>query len=120
MKKVLRIKQYLGERCMTQVEAAELCGLKQQAFSRIVNGIEPPYPKRGKRIADALGWQGEPSELFEEVEIEDVTDNQMQYAVTCNIIRDFCSDAISSGRLPTDAEIYGCIGSYAMNEGADQ
>lgn len=69
MKKVLRIKQYLGERCMTQAEAAELCGLKQQAFSRIVNGNEPPYPKRGKRIADALEWPGDWRDLFEEIEV---------------------------------------------------
>ena len=68
-KKVLRIKKFLGERCMTQTEAAELCGLKQQAFNRIVNGIEPPYPKRGQRIADALGWAGDWRVLFEEIEV---------------------------------------------------
>ena len=69
MKKVLRIRQFLGERCMTQTEAAELCGLKQQAFSRIVNGTEPPYPRRGERIARALDWQGDWRELFEEIEV---------------------------------------------------
>lgn len=70
MKKVLRIKQYLGSRCMTQSEAARLCELKQQAFSRIVNGVEPPYPKRGQRIADALGWERPWQELFEEIEVD--------------------------------------------------
>lgn len=71
MKTVLRIKQYLGERCMTQAEAAAKCGLKPQALSRIVNGTEPPYAKRGQRIADALGWDGDWSELFEEVTVGD-------------------------------------------------
>ena len=70
MKKVLRIKKYLGERCMSQVEAAAICGLKQQAFNRIVNGVEPPYQHRGQRIAEALGWEGDWRELFEETEVE--------------------------------------------------
>jgi len=69
MRRVLKIKQWLGEKCLSQTEGAELCGLKQQAFNRIVNGIEPPYPKRGQRIADALGWHGDWRELFEEIEV---------------------------------------------------
>jgi len=70
LKKVLRIKKHLGERCMTQAEGAQLCGLKQQAFNRIVNGIEPPYENRGKRIAEALEWSGDWRELFEEIEVQ--------------------------------------------------
>lgn len=70
-RKVLRIKQFLGWKCMTQVEGAKRCGLKPQAFSRIVNGLEPPYTRRGQRIADALGWEGNWSELFEEVTLDD-------------------------------------------------
>ena len=68
MRKVLRIKKLLGERCLTQVKGAEMCGLKQQSFNRIVNGVEPPYSGRGQRIADALGWEGDWRDLFEEVE----------------------------------------------------
>ena len=69
MKKVLRIRQYLGEKCLTQREAAEKCGLSPQAFSRIVNGVEPAYNKRGRRIAEALDWEGDPAELFEQIEV---------------------------------------------------
>jgi len=69
-KKVLRIKSVVGELCLTQCEAANLCGITPQAFNRIVNGHEPAYSKRGKRIADALGWKGDPAELFEPIEIE--------------------------------------------------
>lgn len=54
---------------MTQAEAAKLCDLKPQAFSRIVNGTEPAYSNRGKRIASAIGWEGDWRELFEEVEV---------------------------------------------------
>ena len=67
--KVLKIKQFLGERCLTPTKGAEMCGLKQQAFNRIVNGKEPPYPNRGQRIADALDWKGDWRELFAEVEV---------------------------------------------------
>lgn len=38
------------------------------SMSRIERGLEPAFPHRGKRIADALGWEGDPMELFEEVE----------------------------------------------------
>ena len=71
MRTVLRIRKFLGEHCLSQAEGARRCGLKPQAFSRIVNGVEPAYPKRGQRIADALGWEGDWRELFEEVEVDD-------------------------------------------------
>lgn len=71
MRNVLRLRQYLGERCLTQAEAAARCGLKPQAFSRIVNGTEPPYSKRGERIARALGWEGDWEELFEVVTVDE-------------------------------------------------
>ena len=64
---MLRIKYELISRGISQTEFAKSAGLKPQAVSRIVNGLEPPYTKRGERIAAALGWEGDPSELFEEV-----------------------------------------------------
>ena len=42
------------------------------------------------------------------------TDNQTEYALTCNIIRNFCEDAIASGRLPTDSEIHGAVYPYVI------
>lgn len=68
-KKVLRIRQVIGARCLKLREAAEMCGLSPQAFGRIVNGKEPAYSRRGARIARALGWEGDPAELFEEIEV---------------------------------------------------
>lgn len=64
---MLRIKYELIQRGISQTDFAKAAGLKQQAVSRIVNGLEPPYSKRGKRIADALGWEGDPADLFKEV-----------------------------------------------------
>lgn len=69
---MLRIKYELIHRGISQTEFAKAVGLKPQAVSRIVNGLEPPYSKRGKRIAAALGWEGDPAELFQEVDIQAV------------------------------------------------
>lgn len=67
---MLRIKQFLKDKGMSQAKAARLCDVNESSMSRIVRGLEPPYPKRGKRIADSLEWEGDPAELFEPIEIE--------------------------------------------------
>lgn len=66
-----RISQVLAERGLSQAKAARLSGVGEASFSRICRGKEPPYPNRGQRIADALGWQGDWAELFEEVTLGD-------------------------------------------------
>lgn len=67
-KRNLRIKQYLADKGISQSEAARLSGVNQTNLCRIVNGLEQPFSKRGKRIADAIGWTGSVDELFSEVE----------------------------------------------------
>jgi transcriptional regulator with XRE-family HTH domain len=64
---MLRIKKELEERHMSQSQLARMADVNQVNLNRIVNGKEPAYPNRGKRIAAALDWQGDPNELFEEV-----------------------------------------------------
>lgn len=54
-------------RGLSQAKLARLADVNQSCMSRIENGKEDAYPHRGKRIADALGWRGDPAELFEEV-----------------------------------------------------
>ncbi len=49
----------------TQAMIAKRTGIGAPAVSRIVRGLEPPYPKRGRAIADAVGWPGDWRELFE-------------------------------------------------------
>ncbi|MBR3312784.1 MAG: helix-turn-helix transcriptional regulator [Atopobiaceae bacterium] len=66
---MLVIQQYLRDRGLSQSKAARLADVNDTSMSRIVRGIEPPYPKRGQRIADALGWEGDWHKLFEEVEV---------------------------------------------------
>lgn len=63
-----RLQIELLRRGVSQKELAERAGVNEASLSRICNGKEPAYPKRGKRIADALGWAGDPAGLFEEVD----------------------------------------------------
>lgn len=58
---------------MSQSECARRANVNQTSMSRIMSGKEPPYPNRGKRIADAIGWKGDPQELFEEVSEDDTS-----------------------------------------------
>lgn len=67
----VKVKRIVFERrkCgFSQAEVARRIGANPSSVSRIESGKEPPYPMRAKRIADALGWEGDPMELFEEVE----------------------------------------------------
>ena len=66
--KIQGVRASLG---MSQAELARRAGINQTSLSRIENGQEPAFSKRGKKIADALGWPGDPDELFEPIEKED-------------------------------------------------
>ena len=48
------------------------------------------------------------------------TNNETLYALTCNIIRDFCEDAIASGRLPSDREIHAAVYPYELEIVGDE
>lgn len=67
---VLRVRYELDRLGMTQASLAEKARVNEASLSRIVNGKEQAYPKRGQRIADALGWQGTLQELFGELEVK--------------------------------------------------
>lgn len=66
---MLRVKYEIDRLGMTQAAFAAKADVNEAALSRIVNGKEDAYPKRGKRIADALGWKGSVDELFEPLEV---------------------------------------------------
>lgn len=53
---------------LSQAALARKAEVNQASMCRIEKGKEPAYSGRGQRIADALGWSGEWSELFEEVD----------------------------------------------------
>lgn len=65
---MLRIEQVLKEKGLSRAKVARMCDVNESSMSRIVRGVEPPYPNRAKRIAAALNWPTErAAELFEEV-----------------------------------------------------
>lgn len=61
------VKKALLDSDMTQKELAERAGIDAATLSRIVNGRTVVYRGWAARIAAALGWSGDPAELFEEV-----------------------------------------------------
>ena len=63
-----RLQLELLRQGVSQRELAEKAHVNEASLSRICNGKEPAYPKRGKRIAEALGWSRDPQELFREVD----------------------------------------------------
>lgn len=65
MKRVILERKKRG---WSQAELARRANVNASSMSRIELGYEPAYPKRGQRIADALGWTGNLSMLFEDVE----------------------------------------------------
>ena len=67
--RTLRIEK-ICEKRGTQAMIARVTGISRPAVSRIVRGLEPPYPKRGRAIAAAVGWAGDWRELFEECDEE--------------------------------------------------
>lgn len=67
---MLLVQKERVERGLSQSKLERMAGICQSSMSRIERGKEPAYPRRGKRIAEALGWQGDPAELFEEVDAD--------------------------------------------------
>ncbi len=53
---------------VTQKELAERTGIDPATVSRLINGRMPAYRGWASRIAEVLGWKGDPAELFEEVD----------------------------------------------------
>lgn len=67
---MLRIER-ICEKHGAQAMISKRTGIGAPAVSRIVRGLEPPYPKRGRAIADAVGWAGDWRELFEQEDDEE-------------------------------------------------
>ena len=65
---MVRLKLELLRRGMSQRELAERAHVHEASISRICHGKESACHERGRRIAAALGWTGDPAELFEEVD----------------------------------------------------
>lgn len=56
----------------TQAVAAKDMGMHVSSLSSIETGRLRPYPGQVRKIAAALGWEGDPAELFEEVSADEI------------------------------------------------
>ena len=55
-------------RGLSRVELSRKAGMSEVTYGKVELGTMPPYPKYRAAIAEALGWTGDPMELFEDVE----------------------------------------------------
>lgn len=63
-KPVLRVVIERRKMGLSQAALARAAGINQTSMSKVERGLEPAFPYRGKRIAEALGWEGNPDDLF--------------------------------------------------------
>jgi plasmid maintenance system antidote protein VapI len=71
-----RARALMMERGMSVTEVAVEAHTGRADTSVVVNGKRVPGRRVAARIAGALGWEGEPSELFRTVRFAEVDDGE--------------------------------------------
>ena len=66
---MIRAEYEAREQGKTVTDIAIECGVSTSLVSRTIRGKAKPYPKLRDGIAKALEWDGNPAELFEEIEV---------------------------------------------------
>lgn len=64
---MIRITLIRKEQGLSQSRLSHLAEMGAPDISRIESGRQKPYPVQMEKLSRALGWSGDPSELFEEV-----------------------------------------------------
>lgn len=67
---MLKISELLSARGEKQSDLARAALMAPGDVSMLVRGRMKPYPGQAAKMAAALDWEGDPMELFEEVEEE--------------------------------------------------
>lgn len=65
---MLRLEQEIREKGWSFSETSHQSGVNQVTIGQIVAGRFVPYPVQLEKLARALGFEGEPAQLIEEVE----------------------------------------------------
>lgn len=65
MKRITKIR---GERGLSRSRLSVLSGVNVTSIYEFERGNRKPYPKALRKLADALCYEGDPAELFEEVD----------------------------------------------------
>ncbi len=63
-----KLKTIRKDKGLSITRLANLSGIQQGLIGQIEMGRYIPYAVQLQKLADALGWQGNPEELLEEVE----------------------------------------------------
>ena len=66
---------------LSQSEIARRTGLSNVTVNKVERGATPPYPKYREAIKQALGWNGDAAELFEEFEPCDTPEKGERYTM---------------------------------------
>ncbi len=64
MKRITKLRE---ERGLSRSRLSVLSGVNATAIYEFERGSRKPYPKALRELADAIGYKGDPAELFEEV-----------------------------------------------------
>lgn len=65
VKKILKLRLEKG---LSRSRLSIISGVNSTAIFEFESGRRRPYPKAARELADALGWTGDPAELFAEVD----------------------------------------------------
>ncbi len=68
MKKVTKLRK---ERGLSRSRLSVISGVNATSIFEFESGRRRPYPKAARELASALGWTGDPQELFEDEEVDD-------------------------------------------------
>lgn len=63
---MLLVKRLLLEKGISGASLARTVRMGESDVSKITRGRAKPYPSQAKKIAVAIGWEGDVNELFEE------------------------------------------------------
>lgn len=63
-----RIEFMRRNRGLTKRQLSEMLNFRITDVSKLEKRVLDIHPRKAARLADALGWEGDPMELFEEIE----------------------------------------------------
>ena len=65
---MMRLTEFRQSQRLSKSALARKASMHVSSVCQIENGCLYPYPGQAKKLAKALGWEGDPSELFRDSE----------------------------------------------------
>lgn len=67
---MIRAEYEMRKQDISQTELSERTGINRVSVNMLMRGKTHAWPNWQTRIAAALGWEGDPAELFQEIEVK--------------------------------------------------